>query len=304
MIRRNVLFFEGDAGAPAGGGTLLAAAPTAPAATPAGDPAAPWHAALPDSFRNTPSLTPFTGFEGKELVQVPKEMLEKMGGSYVETKSMIGKRLEAPGEGSTPEQVASWRKTVGAPDKPEGYLGDAKTLRPESIPENLWDAGSEKKFLEVAHKHHLPPAAVKEILGFYGADVARALQQSQVDEKATLDAEGTKLREAWGKDFDTQLGLASRVAQTLGLDPKTHPMFTSSEAVQAFAKMGKLLSEDKLVKGEAPGINGSIGDRIRDIIDSKSTSNLAREYRGEMGVERQAAAQRQYHELLRAQGQG
>ena len=33
-----------------------------------------------------------------------------------------------PGEGATPEQVAAWRKTVGAPEKPEGYRGDAKTL--------------------------------------------------------------------------------------------------------------------------------------------------------------------------------
>lgn len=113
--------------------------------------------------------------------------------------------------------------------------------------------------------------------------------------------EGVKLRQAWGRDFDSNLNLAARVAQTVGLDPKTHPIFTNADVVQAFAKFGALLSEDRLVKGDASGISGSIRDRIREITDLASESPMAREYRGEFGPERQAAAQQQLHELMSAQ---
>lgn len=81
--------------------------------------------------------------------------------SYVATKKRIGAKLEMPGENATPEQVSNWRRTVGAPDRPEGYLGETPSLRPEAVPEHLWDTESERKFLSLAHKHHLPPAAVK-----------------------------------------------------------------------------------------------------------------------------------------------
>ena len=42
----------------------------------------------------------------------------------------------------------------------------------------------------------------------------------------------------------------------------------------------------------------SIGERVKDITDPKSTSMLAREYRGEFGAERQTAAQGTLHQLM------
>lgn len=231
------------------------------------------------------------------------DSIPNLAKSYVETKKLMGTKLEAPGEGATPEQIASWRKTVGAPDKLEGYYGEAKTLRPDAVPEGMWDAGNEKKFLEIAHKHHLPPSAVKEILGFYGESIATGLQASQAQQQTVLAAEGAKLRAEWKTEYDTNLALAARVAQTVGLDPKTHPTFTDSSVVIAFAKLGKLFSEDKLVQGQSSGINGSITERIRDITDPKSQSMIAREYRGEFGTERALQAQSVYHQLLKSQNQ-
>jgi len=213
---------------------------------------------------------------------------------------LIGMKMEMPGEKATPEQVANWRRTVGAPEKPEGYLGEAKSLRPELVPEQYWDAEGEKKFLALAHKHHLPPAAVKEILGFYGESIATSLGASREQEGTVLRNEGAKLHETWGREYEANLQMASRAAHTVGLDPKTHPIFTSAEVVQAFAKIGRLISEDRLVKGEAGGISTSAADRIREMTDPVSTHPLAREYRGEFGPERQAAAQGQLHALMAA----
>lgn len=220
--------------------------------------------------------------------------------SYVATKKMVGKKLEAPGEGATPEQLAEWRKIVGAPEKPEDYYsGDVKSFRPDNVPETLWSADTEKKFLaEVAHKHHLSPAVVRDILKFQGDMTAAAVGQSQQAIEAQIATEKGKLQKAWGADFESNSALAKRVAQTAGLDPA---MINSAALAVAFAKLGKLFSEDKLVKGDNSGISGSIKDRIRDIQDPKSQSVPAREYRGEFGPERQAAIQKQLHELYGAQ---
>jgi len=70
--------------------------------------------------------------------------------------------------------------------------------------------------------------------------------------------------------------------------------------VQAFAKMASFLSEDKVVTGGG-SVSSGIQSRIQDITDPQSQSQMAREYRGEFGPERQAAAQSQYHNLLNAQ---
>jgi hypothetical protein len=246
-----------------------------------------WLEKLPEDLRGNASL--------RVLGSLPD-----LAKSYVETKKLMGAKLEMPGEKATPEQLANWRRTVGAPEKPEGYLGEAKSLRPEIVPEQYWDAEGEKKFLALAHKHHLPPAAVKEILGFYGDSIATSLGASKEQEGTVLRTEGAKLHQTWGRDYEANLQMASRAAHTVGLDPKTHPIFTSAEVVQAFAKIGRLISEDRLVKGEASGINGSAGDRIREMTDPASTTPMAREYRGEYGPERQAAAQGQLHALMAA----
>lgn len=246
-----------------------------------------WTERLPEQLRGHASL--------KVINSVPD-----LAKSYVETKAMIGKKLEAPGKDATPEQISAWRKVVGAPDKAEGYYANTPTYRPESIPEEMWNGESEKKFLAVAHKHHLSPGAVKDIVDFYGDSFSEGMKINQQRHHSYLQEETASLRRVWGREYDANLHAAARVAHMAGLDPKTHPIFTSSEVVQAFARMGKLMSEDKLVTGASQGISGSASDRIRELTDPKSNSILAREYRGEFGAQRQAAAQAQYHQLLQS----
>ena len=228
------------------------------------------------------------------------QSLPDLAKAYVATKGLVGKKLEMPSAGARPEDIANWRKITGAPETSEGYRGDAKHLRPEGLPEELWNADAEKKFLDIAHKHHLPPAAVKEILGFYGSSLLDTMQASKVDEAEMLKAEGLKLQQTWGKDYQANITVAAQMAKMVGLDPMTDPIFTNARAVEAFAKMAKLVSEDKLVTGEPPSLSTSARARAHDIVDPKSTSVISREYRGEFGPERQSAAQQQYHHLLKS----
>ena len=247
-----------------------------------------WFDKLPDGLKGNPSL--------KTIQTLPD-----LAKAFIETKGLVGKKLEAPGEGATPEQIAAWRKTVGAPEKPEGYRGDAKTLKPEGLPDELWNGDAEGKFLDIAHRHHLPPAAVKEILGFYGQSLLDTAKAGEADAAKLVEAETAKLRQSWGADFEANINNAKTLAQLAGLDPLEDPMFTSSRYVEAFAKLSKLIAGDKLVTGETPSLGNTITDRIKDITNPGSQSMIAREYRGEFGSQRQQAAQATFHQLLTSQ---
>ncbi|MFN0130803.1 MAG: hypothetical protein ACKV19_29420 [Verrucomicrobiales bacterium] len=276
------------AGAPAEGQSNGGTAPDSTSTPPQGGSGEDWKSELPEAFRTTPSLQPFQGFASRA------EMLEALGRSYVETKAMVGKRLEAPGPDATPDQIAAWRKVVGAPDSPDGY---GETLRPETFPEDQWDAESEKEFRSIAHKHHLSPSAVKDIIGYYEKSVLAGVDQAKAGEPEFLAAETATLKKAWGGEYHRNLGLAQRFAATLGLK-SDNPVFTSAEVVQAMARGASLLSESKLITGQAAGLPASNQERAQAIMDSKNQDLLAREYRGEFGRERQLQAQQVLHQLL------
>jgi len=241
-----------------------------------------WQSKLGGELRNHPSLKTI-------------DSLETLAKNYVHTKSMVGRKLEAPGEDASPQQIAEWRKVIGAPESADQY----GSLRPEAVPEDLWDAGAESEFRELAHRHNLPPAAVRDIVSYYADEVMGNAQNFQAEEAEFLKSEVYSLKAEWGTEFDANIAAARRVAHTVGLEVD-HPAFTDSSVVKAFAQMGKLLSEDKLVQGDSRGISGSVSERLQDITDPGSQSQIARAYRGDFGPEQQATAQTEYHQLLLA----
>jgi hypothetical protein len=301
----------GGGAAPAGGATLLAGGAAAPDPAPA-TPAA----AAPAPAASSGWLKDDSGAFSEGWVDRLDGDLKNHGSlktigtvadlakAFVETKKLVGSKLEMPGEGATPEQWSHWRKVTGAPEAPEGYLGDAKTLRPETVPESMWDAATEKGFLEIAHKHGLPPQAVKEIVEFHAKSIGGAIEKTSEEHAAHLQGEQSKLKSEWGGEFDSNLSLAARAAKTAGLDPTTNPIFADAEVVKAFAKLGRMFSETSLVPGDASGAaGGGIEGRIKEIQDPQSSAMVAREYRGEFGPERQQQAAGALRALIKAKAE-
>ena len=138
------------------GGAAAAVAPAAPDFLVGSDGkfVKDWQSKLPDDLKADPSLTMIGD-------------LPTLAKNYLATKALVGTKLQMPGEGATPEQLAAWRKTVGAPETPDAY-GD---LRPEVIPAEMWDAASEGKLKAIAHKHHLPAAAVKDLVALHAEGI-------------------------------------------------------------------------------------------------------------------------------------
>lgn len=205
----------------------------------------------------------------KSLADVDKVLRENMAAAR-------GKAPAMPDDKATPEQVAAWRKITGAPEKPEGY-GD---LRPETIPAELWDKGSEAKLQAIAHKHHLPPAALKDIVGMYAETLGEAVKTNEADTQARLSGELGRLKQEWGGEFDAKLHSAKRFALTLGLK-EDNPIFQSAEAVLAMARGAALVSEDKLINGNTSSLAATPKQQANEIMTNTANPLYAKYQAGD-----------------------
>ncbi|CAB4155451.1 hypothetical protein UFOVP672_13 [uncultured Caudovirales phage] len=278
-----------EPGAPASGSLFAGASAPAAAAVPDylvgsdGKFVKDWQSKLPDDLKGNPSLTMIGD-------------LPTLAKNYLATKALVGTKLEMPGEGATPEQLAAWRKTVGAPDTPDAY-GE---LRPEVIPAEMWDAASEGELKAIAHKHHLSPAAVKEIVALHAKGIEAGVQAHEAGMQKSLADGEAALKAKWGPQLAENLMQAQTFAKLLGLDP-LDPMFINPAVVEAMHKGAtQFMRGEQLVTGQAGNMGQTVKARINDITDGASQSMTAREYRGEFGQERQAAAQQILHQLMAA----
>ncbi len=249
-----------------------------------------WRTKLPENFNSDPSLKVFTSFDSE------REFLEKFGGSYTELKKLVGRKLEAPNDQSTPEQVAAWRKIVGAPQKPEDY---GASLKPEVLPDEQWRKEDDDGVRAIFHKHNATPGLVKDVMEFYGNSVKQGMERLMEKDQAYTASQIAALKSEWGAAYDANTAVAERFALTIGLKPD-HPLFHDADVVKAMLRGTKLVSEDKLVAGTPATAVGNTRALANDIMDPISNSALARQYRGEMGPQKQMEAQDVLNNLLQA----
>jgi hypothetical protein len=190
------------------------------------------------------SLGDYSGFVSK-YKSIP-DMLE---GVKNLSKLASGKSqgVVPPTPDSDSGTVEAWRKALGVPDTPEGY----GVKKPDEIPEGIeWNEEQVGEYLTVLHKHHAPPALVKELLDANMALETQRLDKFQVDSQyqreEALVAEQKKLEDEFGLGTATVLKKAQKAAAAIGLDATKSPLFTSAENVKAFAKMADLVGEDQL----------------------------------------------------------
>jgi hypothetical protein len=199
--------------------------------------------------------------------------VEELAKSYEVAQRALGRKAQAvvpPTEKSTPEEVAEYRKAIGVPDSPEGY-----NLKPEQLPEGVtWDDNVAKKAAELAHKHHIPAAAMQEFMKF---DMERAALMNQAAShmiEAQLEAGRVELQKVWGDKMPEKIELARRAAVTAGVDPSSQG-FVDPQVVKAIVSLAEKISDDKLVAGDQTGIS-STRARANDIMTNQSNPLYAR----------------------------
>ncbi len=200
--------------------------------------------------------------------------------SYASLQTVIGKKAAAvavPNEKSTPEEVAAYRKALGVPDSPDGYQ-----IKPEQLPEGLqWDDELAKGFAEIAHKHHIPPAAMQELTARFVASEAAKVEEYSKTAYAELETGRTELRKEFGGNFDKNIQLAGRVANTVGLDPES-PGLRDPNVVKALVRMGGMISEDKIA--QLGGTAQAASLNAKDIMTNPANPYHARYQSGDSEV--------------------
>lgn len=190
---------------------------------------------------------------------------EALAKSYTGLEQLLGKKANAvmvPNEKSTPEEIAAFRKAIGVPEKPDDYI---PALKPEQLPEGVtFDENLAKAASSIAHKHNIPPAAMRELAnlqmqqvqGMYQAINSMALQE--------LETARTELKQVYGDKLNEKLDLAKRVAVSAGV-PIDSKGFSDSNMVRFALWAAEKISEDKLVTAQSP-ILSSPAQQAKDIM--------------------------------------
>lgn len=288
---------EGDAGAggssapaggaPAGSGTLLAGSEGqgAPQTPPAGQ--------TPPNGQQTPVVTKsfregWISNDGKidksayerlpEHLKPFKDTLAKYDTdealltAFAHQSTLIGKKGLMPlppgaSEKDKAEFNARLREVLRVPEKPEGY----GITKPKDVPDDQWNGDYVKGVTEIAHKHNISPEAMQELVKFDSEFAGKARATSEGSMQKQLDTEKSQLQQKWGNDFGANVALATRAARTAGLDPETDPIFRNARVVEAFAKFGAMVSDDKLVAGGTSAASAASDEaKAQDIISNKA----------------------------------
>jgi hypothetical protein len=235
------------------------------------------------SGRLTDDLKPYEGsikkFEGTPIGDVLK--------SYGELEKKLGQRVQPPGEGAKPEEIANWRKLVGTPERPEDY----KIAKPENVPAELWNEELAKGFSGIAHELHLSPAQANKLAGWWNGQQMTAYQKMQQDAEGAGAAEMQALKSEWGGKFDSNLHAARRVAAAAKLDINDPAIGNNPTVIRALHSMSALLSEDKMTEG-GKSFSQSIDEQMETVRKSD-------DYQGKNGGDRQTAAMEKLQALYR-----
>lgn len=204
-----------------------------------------------------------------------KADFESLAKSYTGLEQLLGKKANAvvvPNEKSTPEEVAAYRKAIGVPDSADAYVN---ALKPEKMPEGVhFDENLAKVASGIAHKHNIPPAAMKELAGLQMAQVQAMIQASQKMQMEQVEAGRKELQQVYGEGFKDKINLAARVSASAGVSTDS-PMWSHPDAVRLALWAAEKISEDKLVTAESP-IQSTGKDMAKDIMQNPANPLYAR----------------------------
>jgi hypothetical protein len=215
-----------------------AAAPVAPAAvTP---PAAiqwpeNWRDGLPADLKDDPSM--------KVVTDIPN-----LAKAYVHAQRAIGmEKIVLPGKNATDEEWNQIYRKLGVPEKADDY--------PLEKPQGTKYTDAEiKSFKEQAHKLGLQPKQAANLLGWLESKNLEAMKAAETAQSNTRAQWLQETKAQFGTAFDSEVAGVKAVFREFG-DPQAKEFLESTgltdnpHLVRVFAKVAKLLGEDKLRAG-------------------------------------------------------
>ncbi|MDP2218547.1 MAG: hypothetical protein Q8J68_14815 [Methanolobus sp.] len=222
-----------------------------------------WMGQLSDDLKSNEVLTQF-------------KTISDLGKGHLDLTEKSKSYIKPLGEKSTPEEVAEFRKAIGAPESPDGY----KIERPDKFPEGfVYDEVLEKEFRELAFAEHIPPKQVASLYNFY---LNRELKlHDEVSEfvKENRNKAVNTLKDIWKGDAykeNTEKAIrtfhkfleTSSPPETLGGAEGVKDWVEKNGfgddpvMIWTFSKLFDLIGDDKFIKGAPAGGTGDVLDQM------------------------------------------
>ena len=205
------------------------------------EPKVDFQSLIPAEYKNEKALQNFQDMDG--FVK-----------SFLHSQRLVGtEKINIPNKFATDEDWNAVYEKLGKPKSPDEY----KYNLPK---ESKLDDDSLKAFSATAHQLGLLPKQAEGIINYYN-ELANA---SEVDTNAKAETARTEsektLRKEYGSAYKHRLHAAKNLASsTLGNDFLNNTILQDGSklgdnpiVVKAFAELASQISEDTMVKGEAP----------------------------------------------------
>lgn len=232
-----------------------------------GQQAAPWYGSLSGDKLDDKTPSDADWMKNKNFTDMPA--LVK---SYRSLEGRIGKGVEVPGEGATPEQIATFHRAIGVPETIEGYK--------LNVPEG-WEADMSLfgPLRDVALSGGMPASA-------WEAVTDKAMAKIMDDHNALVDAQNAEMAE-WkreqGAQADQNLILAQRGFDAFGLTKdQVQAMQTALGAggtkkmLEHGLKIGRLSGEDGFIEGKRDFAVSGADARAALTAFEKDTAKIAK----------------------------
>ena len=174
--------------------------------------------------------------------------------SYLHSQKLVGMdKIPIPNKYSTDSDWESVYEKLGKPKNPDGYTYDLPK-------EAKLDENSLKAFSAEAHKLNLLPKQAQGIIQYYN-DLASSSETEANNKAEAARQEAEKnLRKEFGSTFNDRISAAKKLAtSTFGNEFLNNTLLQDGSKlgdnpiiVKAFADLAAQISEDSIVKGDAP----------------------------------------------------
>ena len=199
--------------------------------------------------------------------------------TLINQQKLLGKKADAilvPKDDASPEEIAVFRAKIGVPENVDAY-----PTKPKDLPQGMeWNEGQAKEFNALAHKLGITPAQAEQIMNFEAQRAAAQAQEAQVQQKAEFEQARKTLAEAWGERYETNKAVATRMAQSLGLDPNTKGL-SDPAVVVALERAARMVSDDKIVSSDVASTMQAGKARAMDIMTNAQNPLYAKYQKGD-----------------------
>jgi len=185
--------------------------------------------------------------------------------------NFAGRKVEGvivPNEGSSPEEIAEYKKAIGVPESPTAY-----DLKPENMPEGMdWDAGLAETWQGAFHEAGISQEQAQQLSQAYSDITNTQLQQANETLAANAASEmaeqQAQVQKEWGANYANNMQSAVDMAEVVGFDLDNQADMAAvrnPKVLNLLLAKSQSMQEGTLPRGGDP--SSSMGDNSRAIAD-------------------------------------